>query len=114
MAWALITVCILVGDAVNDTAQSQLISDDELGFCFTPYDLKRLESYASNLVDYHMIIDLVPQLARIYFENKAPSVNLSHAQSAILCLLGLQHQTMEKRTGPIALVSTDHLTEFDR
>merc|ERR1712166_1081866 len=46
----------------------QKLTDEELGFYFTPYDLKRLESYANNLVDYHMIIDLAPAMARIYFE----------------------------------------------
>merc|ERR1711935_352599 len=74
----------------------------ELGFYFTPYDLKRLESYANNLVDYHMIIDLAPAMARIYFEHKATNIHLSHAQAALLCYLGLQHQTMEKRTGELA------------
>eukprot|EP00658_Telonema_sp_P-2_P016160 TRINITY_DN1625_c0_g2_i2.p1 TRINITY_DN1625_c0_g2~~TRINITY_DN1625_c0_g2_i2.p1 ORF type:complete len:1018 (+),score=296.10 TRINITY_DN1625_c0_g2_i2:224-3277(+) len=78
------------------------LSDTELGFYFTPYDLKRLESYSNNLVDYHMITDLIPHIARIYFEHKSPTVHLSHAQSAILCLLGLQHQTMEHRTGELS------------
>ena len=33
----------------------------------TVYDLKRLESYAKNLVDFHLIMDLVPTLAKLYF-----------------------------------------------
>ena len=34
---------------------------------FTVYDVKRLETYAANLVDYHIVLDLVPQLARLWF-----------------------------------------------
>lgn len=37
----------------------------------TPYvsqfDLKRLESYSQNLSDFHLIMDLVPMIARLYF-----------------------------------------------
>jgi len=33
----------------------------------TVFDLKRLESYAKNLVDFHLIMDLVPTLAKLYF-----------------------------------------------
>jgi len=31
------------------------------------FDLKRLESYSKNLVDFHLIMDLVPTLAKLYF-----------------------------------------------
>ena len=31
------------------------------------YDLKRLEAYTRNLVDYHLILDLVPTLSRLFF-----------------------------------------------
>lgn len=37
---------------------------------FTKYDFKRLESYAQNLVDYHLIMDLVPNMAKLYYLNK--------------------------------------------
>jgi len=31
------------------------------------FDLKRLESYSNNLVDFHLIMDLVPSIAKLYF-----------------------------------------------
>lgn len=31
------------------------------------FDLKRLESYSKNLVDFHLVMDLVPSIARLYF-----------------------------------------------
>merc|ERR1712166_965769 len=84
-----------------EEAPTEALTHAEMDFMFSPYDLKRIEKYASNLVDYHMIIDLVPSIARMYFDRKAGSVKLSQAQEAILVLLGLQHQSMEQRTGEL-------------
>jgi N-acetyltransferase 10 len=34
---------------------------------FTKYDVKRLELYAQNMVDYHLIVDLLPAISKLYF-----------------------------------------------
>jgi len=36
----------------------------------TAHDLNRLEKYAQNMVDYHMVMDLLPTLARLYFTRR--------------------------------------------
>ncbi len=46
------------------------MSKDEADRNFNAYDIKRLEMYSQNLVDYHLVIDLVPEIARLYFLNK--------------------------------------------
>ena len=38
------------------------MSKDEADRSFNAYDIKRLEMYSQNLVDYHLVIDLVPLL----------------------------------------------------
>ena len=38
-----------------------------LEFYVSAYDLKRLEAYAQNIVDHHLVADLVPAVARIHF-----------------------------------------------
>lgn len=53
----------------------------ELDVYLTKYDIKRLEMYGNNLVDYHLIVDLIPILARIYFLNQMGDVHLSAVQS---------------------------------
>lgn len=53
----------------------------ELDIYFTSYDIKRLEMYSNNLVDYHLIIDLMPTLARLYFLHQMGDVQLSAVQS---------------------------------
>jgi N-acetyltransferase 10 len=62
----------------------------------TPFDLKRLESYANNMLDYHVILDLLPAVAGLFFEKRfGEEVRLSAVQSAILLALGMQRKTIE-------------------
>ncbi|THV00462.1 DUF699-domain-containing protein [Dendrothele bispora CBS 962.96] len=86
----------------------------------TPFDLKRLESYGNNMLDYHVILDLMPIVASLFFQRKLtrssssnsvsveedgndPSsanisnrnISLSAVQSAILLGMGLQRKTVE-------------------
>ena len=57
---------------------------EESDRCFNSYDIKRLEMYAQNLVDYHLVIDLVPQIAKLYFTIQlGDEFNLSLVQSVI-------------------------------
>lgn len=67
---------------------------EELEAMFTQHDLKRLDSYARNLVDYHVCMDLLPTLARSWFLNTTP-VSVSVLQAALLLGMGLQHKTID-------------------
>ena len=65
------------------------LSKAELDLFLTPHDLNRLEKYAHNMVDYHMVMDLMPTLARLYFTrrlnvalNELKSVSFAIYQSA--------------------------------
>ena len=71
---------------------------DQLQLLVSPYDLKRLEQYASNMADYHLIMDLVPNLAKIYFLYDVENLNkpnLGAIQQAILTGIGLQCKTVD-------------------
>eukprot|EP01083_Nonionella_stella_P089117 248631_1 len=68
-----------------------VLTTSELAIHLSEYDLRLLESYASNLIDYHTIIDLVPAVARLLFAGRvSPVVRLSGAQCAILLGVGVQ------------------------
>lgn len=54
---------------------------EQLEALFLPYDLKRLEMYSHNMVDYHLIMDLIPAISRLYFLNQLGDLALSAAQS---------------------------------
>ena len=68
----------------------------QLSFLLTPFDLKRLDAYANNTLDYHVIMDLLPTVASLYFEKRLGSdIGLSAVQSSMLLGLGLQRKTVE-------------------
>ncbi|CCA70074.1 related to KRE33-Killer toxin REsistant protein [Serendipita indica DSM 11827] len=104
-------------EAVNGGARDsagQELGAPELGVFITAFDIKRLEAYSNNMIDYHVILDLLPTLATLYFKRRliAPksssadtnaeeatkerSVKLSAIQSALLLAMGLQRKTIEE------------------
>ena len=63
------------------------------------FDLRRLDSYAKNMVDFHLVMDLVPTLAKLFFSKQTipkGAVNLSYVQSTILIGIGLQFKKIEE------------------
>ncbi|KAG5273809.1 hypothetical protein AALO_G00155780 [Alosa alosa] len=66
----------------NSKEGAQLaLTTAELTAHFSPYDLKRLEMYSQSMVDYHLIMDMIPAIARMYFLKQLGDVSLSAAQS---------------------------------
>lgn len=82
----------------------------DLDLLFTPFDLKRLESYANNVLDYHVILDLVPMLATLYFTGRLQKdINLNGVQKAILLALGLQRKEVEVISAELPSISTSQV-----
>ncbi|KAJ1508082.1 hypothetical protein HMI56_007470 [Coelomomyces lativittatus] len=66
---------------------------------FTYHDLKRLQGYTHQGMDYHVILDLVPRLARLYFTPGLfmhPDLKFTGLQHSLLLGLGLQYKSMEQ------------------
>jgi N-acetyltransferase 10 len=84
---------------------------------FSPYDLRRLESYARQLIDYHVVVDMLPVIAKQYmlggFGDKS-DISLSPAQAAILMSLGLQHKTVSALEKELGLPSNQILALFNK
>lgn len=88
-------VALSVIDAASRKDEEvKAISAAELNALITPFDLKRLSSYADQMVDYHLILDLIPTIARLYFTRQLPTT-LSPAQQVVLLSLGLQRKPVE-------------------
>jgi N-acetyltransferase 10 len=88
---------------------------------FTPFDLKRLDSYTNNLLDYHVILDLVSTLARHYFlgqynptMDSIKGVRLSPVQAAIICGVGLQNKSITDLETELGLPSSQILALFGK
>ncbi|KAF8204236.1 DUF699-domain-containing protein [Mycena galopus ATCC 62051] len=45
-------------EATQNSRENPGLNATELSYLLTPFDLKRLESYANNMLDYHVILDL--------------------------------------------------------
>ena len=91
------------------------ISAEELGYYMTPHDMKRLELYGRNLCDHHLITDLLPVVARMYFGGRlGRGFKLSSVQSAILCGLGIQNRVVDSITKELGLPSNQVLAMFNK
>ncbi|XP_033752198.1 RNA cytidine acetyltransferase-like isoform X1 [Pecten maximus] len=89
------------------------ITKRDLDLHLSKYDLKRLELYSQNMVDYHLVMDLLPTIARLYFLDQA-DIHLSAVQSAILLGMGLQHKTVDELEKDLDLPSSQLLGLFSR
>ena len=97
-----------------DTAYAiQPLTKSELDDSFSPFDLKRLDSYANNMLDYHVILDMIPPIAHFHFTNRLkPAVSLTGVQSSILLAIGLQRKVLEDVEKELGLPSSQLLAMF--
>ncbi|KJA27939.1 hypothetical protein HYPSUDRAFT_34173 [Hypholoma sublateritium FD-334 SS-4] len=110
---------------IKDDTEGNVLNAPELGVVMTPFDLKRLESYANNMLDYHVILDLMPTVANLYFQKRLGAlassadaqaaegpVRLTAVQSSILLAIGLQRKTLEDLETELSLPVSQALALF--
>ena len=100
------------GEKLASNAEGAL-TVGEVEMLLTSYDLKRLEAYASNIVDHHIIMDLVPTLARLYYLDRLP-IALSFTQGATLLGIGLQNKTIDDLEKDLKLEGRQLLANFNK
>lgn len=84
------------GAKLDATSSITSLTKEELDQILSPFDLKRLDSYANNMLDHHVILDMIPIIAHLYFSSRlSPSVSLTGVQSSILLAIGLQRKVLE-------------------
>lgn len=99
----------------NNKKLSKLLKRNELDDILSPFDLKRLESYANNLLDYHVIVDMLPLISHLFFSKRTGNdVSLSSVQSAILLAIGLQHKDMDQISKELNLPSNQSMAMFSK
>lgn len=101
------------GQKLDSSIAPAPLAKSELDPLLSPFDLKRLESYANNMLDYHVILDLIPTLANLYFVGRLKgSVKLSGVQQAILLAVGLQRKDMDIVSQELSLQTSQLLAMF--
>ncbi|KIO06091.1 hypothetical protein M404DRAFT_999312 [Pisolithus tinctorius Marx 270] len=91
---------------------THVLAAQELSLLITPYDLKRLESYANNMLDYHVILDLLPIISALFFGKRLGDVSLSAVQASILLGMGLQRKSVEELEKELCLPVSQTLALF--
>lgn len=85
----------------------------DLDLILTPFDLKRLASYANNMLDYHVILDMIPTLADLYFTGRLRSdIKLTNLQQAILIAMGHQRKDLDATSTDLSLPTSQLLAMF--
>jgi N-acetyltransferase 10 len=106
-----------VSDAQDGEEETKVVDSrltaGELSYVLSPFDMKRLESYASNMIDYHLILDLLPALARLYFSGKT-GLQLTTVQGAIILALGLQFKPLANLEHELSIGATQLLALFNK
>lgn len=116
---SILALSILEPSANEASSTSKPLKKTQLNDIFSPYDLKRLESYANNLLDYHVILDLLPAIAQLYFtrglkhsEDSSEELKLSTVQATILLGIGLQKKEISDLEKELKLPSSQVLAMF--
>lgn len=100
---------------LEDAEKARALDKAGLDELFTPFDLKRLDSYANNMLDYHVILDLMPSIALLFFTGRLKNdngVRLSGVQQALLCAIGLQRKGLEDVEKELGLGTSQLLAMF--
>lgn len=85
----------------------------ELDELFSAYDLKRLDSYANSMLDYHVILDMLPTIAHLYFIGRLKGqVKMSGVQTALLVAIGLQRKEFSDVEKELGLTSSQLMAIF--
>ena len=69
------------------------------------------------MVDFHLIMDLIPTIAKMFFLHQTlpkGAVNLSYVQAAILIGIGLQFKSVEDIERDIGLNAGQILPQFNK
>ena len=101
------------GSKLDTSSLVNPLTKSDLDAQFSSFDLKRLDSYANNMLDYHVILDMVPSIALLYFTGRLkPAIKLSGVQSSILLAVGLQRKVLEDVEKELGLPASQLLAMF--
>lgn len=75
------------------------------------WDVRRLDSYARSMVDWHVITDLIPTITPMILDGHFDR-NISFTQAAILVGVGLQRRTIDDLQAELQLDSRQLLANF--
>ncbi|VDK71774.1 unnamed protein product [Litomosoides sigmodontis] len=110
-----LSILQLKNSGIIKQQKRDVLTREKLGLFLSNSDLRRLSQYARNMIDHHLITDILPVLALLYFEERFDEkVKLSSVQSAILLGTGLQHKTVDVLVTELDLPANQLLALFNK
>ncbi|VDO35563.1 unnamed protein product [Onchocerca flexuosa] len=121
-----LSILQLKNDEIVKQCRREVLTREKLGLFLSNSDLRRLSQYARNMIDHHLITDILPILALLYFEERFDEevgeilffmysiIKLSSVQSAILLGIGLQHKTVDVLVTELDLPANQLLALFNK
>ena len=80
---------------------------------FSSHDLARLDAFARGAVDHHLVLDLVPDAARLFFGGRI-AVQLPRVQAALLLSVGLQRARVDDAAAALGLAPNQAIALFQK
>ncbi|VDK79127.1 unnamed protein product [Onchocerca ochengi] len=110
-----LSILQLKNNEIVKQCERKVLTREELGLFLSNSDLRRLSQYARNMIDHHLITDILPILALLYFEERFDEeIKLNSVQSAILLGIGLQHKTVDVLVTELDLPANQLLALFNK
>ncbi|KAH7819850.1 putative N-acetyltransferase 10 [Monocercomonoides exilis] len=78
------------------------LSAKTLPLHLSDYDMKRLESYGKDLVDFHLVMDVIPTLAALFFTRRF-RCEATLIQQSLLVAIGLQRKGIDELAEELTL-----------
>ena len=100
-------------DNEENEGAEKIMKKSEIELFLTKFDFKRMELYSRNMTNYNMIIDLIPNIAHLYF-NKKIFVSLSFIQAGVLLGIGLQRKSFDCIAEEFNIESNQLLAMFNK
>ncbi|VDN56503.1 unnamed protein product [Dracunculus medinensis] len=110
-----ISILQLKNASVAKNLSRNVLTREQLSLFLKNSDLHRLSQYARNMIDYHLIMDLLPTLAFLYFDERLDAeVKLSGIQSVILLGIGIQRKSVDVLVSELGLQENQLLALFNK
>ncbi|GBM60357.1 RNA cytidine acetyltransferase [Araneus ventricosus] len=85
-----------------DLRLQKALTPEQLQWLPSPRSLQRLKAYCLQQVDYHLILDLLPVIARYYFLGYLNGFFLSFIQESVLLCIGIQSKSVDETARELA------------
>lgn len=103
---------LLDNNTVKAESGTKLATRADIEGTLLPHELRRIDSYTRNQVEFRLILDLTYDIAFMFFQDKFPAINLDAIQKAILIGVGLQHKTVDTVCEEFNMPSNQILAKF--